>query len=116
MLTSTTYQRNRLEKILHSLDEPYALFLSAIHEITQKNKEVAPLKKISEHPSIKGKGYTGADIFGYLRYLINENILTHSSPIINGRTVDAYKIPDEALPLVKKLLEEGKTTGPDQVA
>ncbi len=116
MSTSAEYQRSRLERTLHTLDEPYALFLSAINEITQKNKGVASLKTISEHPLIKRKDYTGADIFGYLCYLINENILTHSSPIIDGITVDAYKIPDEALPLVKKLLEEGKTTGPNQVA
>jgi hypothetical protein len=122
MSTSITYQTDqfkkivRLEKTLHSLDEPYILFLSAFYETTKKNERVVPLKAISEHPSIKGKGYVMADIFRYLCYLVDEKILTHSSQKTDGKTVDAYGTSEETMTLIEKLLEERKTTKTTQVA
>jgi hypothetical protein len=106
MSTLTTYQGSLLERILYSLREPHTLFLSAVYEITQKNNRVANLKTICEHSSIKPlidkENYTMSDISKLLGDLVLKNLLTHSSPVIDDKTVDAYAISEEALLLIKK--------------
>ena len=122
MSTSTTYQMGLFEKILykHWSTEPYSSLLYAVYRITQKNKGGTPLRTICKRRSIKTlikrQNYNVSDIFTLLGDLVLKKLITHSSPMIDGKTVDAYKFSEEALPLVKKLLEEGKTTKTTQVA
>jgi hypothetical protein len=45
-----------------------------------------------------------SDISKLLGDLVLKNLLTHSSPVIDDKTVDAYAISEEALLLIKKPL------------